>query len=181
MVTFAERSSSILVAERWRRAGSADTPTRLLSERGSGAIRISVVWSWVIAAAVVVQVFLAGLYVFGSASIEAHVLNGSFLLFATLLGGIVALVARVPGRVAGAHWGLFGLVVVQVILIEVGTAAGVPEIKAFHVVNALAIFGLSSVLALRSRASFAAPERAAPGAGASAGAGAGAIPRAAAR
>jgi hypothetical protein len=147
--------------------------------------RISVVWSWVIAAAVIVQVFLAGLYVFGSASIEAHVLNGSFLLFATLLGGIFALVARVPGRVAGAHWGLFGLVVLQVVLIEVGNSAGVPEIKAFHVVNALAIFGLSSMLALRSRASFAAPERAASVAGASAGAsasaGAGATSRAAAR
>jgi len=139
--------------------------------------RIYVVWSWVIAAAVVVQVFLAGLYVFGSASIEAHVINGSFLLFATLLGGIFALVARVPGRVAGSQWGLFGLVVLQVILIEVGNSSGVPVIKAFHVVNALAIFSLSSVLALRSRAYFAAPERAASGAGT----GVGAIPRAAAR
>jgi Family of unknown function (DUF6220) len=143
--------------------------------------RIYVVWSWVIAAAVVVQVFLAGLYVFGSASIEAHVINGSFLLFATLLGGIFALVARVPGRVAGSHWGLFGLVVLQVVLIEVGNSSGVPVIKAFHAVNALAIFGLSSVLALRSRAYFAAPERAASLAGAGASAGAGAIPRAAAR
>jgi hypothetical protein len=132
--------------------------------------RIYVVWSWVIAAAVVVQVFLAGLYVFGSASIEAHVINGSFLLFATLLGGIFALVARVPGRVAGSHWGLFGLVVLQVVLIEVGNSSGVPVIKAFHVVNALAIFGLSSVLALRSRAYFVAPERAASGAGAGVGA-----------
>jgi uncharacterized membrane protein len=143
--------------------------------------RSSVVWSWVIAAAVVVQVFLAGLYVFGSASIEAHVINGSFLLFATLLGGIFALIARVPARVAGAQWGLFGLVVLQVVLIEVGTAAGVPGLKAFHVVNALAVFGLSSVLALRSRVSFAATERAASGAGDSAGAGAGATSRAAAR
>lgn len=136
--------------------------------------RIYVVWSWLIAVAVVVQVFLAGLYVFGSASIEAHGINGSFLLFATLLGGIFALVARMPGRVAGASWALFGLVVVQVVLIEVGTSAGVPMIKAFHPVNALAIFALSGMLALRSRAYIAAPKRGthseplAPGAGAAA-------------
>jgi Family of unknown function (DUF6220) len=138
--------------------------------------RIYVVWSWVIAAAVVVQIFLAGLYVFGSTSIEAHVINGSFLLFATLIGGIFALVARIPGRVAGAQWGLFGLVVLQVLLIEVGSSTGVPVIKAFHVVNALAIFGLSSMLARDSRAYFASPERAASVAGA----GAEATPRAAA-
>lgn len=121
--------------------------------------RIYVVWSWVIAAAVVVQVFLAGLYVFGSASIEAHAINGSIVLFATLLGGIFALVARVPGRVAGLSWVLFGLVVLQVLLIEVGNSTGVSDIKAFHVVNALAIFGLSSMLAVRSRAYFVAPAR----------------------
>jgi hypothetical protein len=75
--------------------------------------RTYVVWSWIIAAAVVVQVFLAGLYVFGSTSIEAHIINGSFLLFATLLGGIFALVARTPRRVAGASWVLFCLVVIE--------------------------------------------------------------------
>ena len=47
--------------------------------------RIYAVWLWVIAAAVVVQVFLAGLYVFGANSIVAHEINGSLLLFATLL------------------------------------------------------------------------------------------------
>src|SRR5262249_40387363 len=120
--------------------------------------RSYVVWSWVIAAAVVVQVLLAGLYVFGSASIEAHVINGSVLLFATLLGGIVALVARIPRRVAAANLGLFGLVMLQVVLIEVGNAAGVPVLKAFHVVNALAVFGVSSVLALRSLAYYTAPD-----------------------
>lgn len=142
--------------------------------------RSYVVWSWVIAAAVVVQVFLAGLYVFGSASITAHIVNGSFLLFATLLGGVFAIATRLPGRVAGANWILFGLVVLQVVLIEVGTSAGVPAIKAFHVVNALAIFGLSSVLALRARAYFAAPQRVASGAGVT-GTGTVAAPRAAAR
>lgn len=123
--------------------------------------RIYAGWSWIIAAAVVVQVFLAGLYVFGSASIEAHAINGSILLFATLVGGVLALVARVPGRVAGTSWILFGLIVLQVVLIEVGNAAGLPTLKAFHLVNALAIFGLSGVLAVRSRAYFAAPQRAA--------------------
>lgn len=121
--------------------------------------RTYVVWSWIIAAAVVVQVFLAGLYVFGGASIEAHMLNGSVILFGTLLGGLFALAARMPGRVIGSSWVLFGLVVVQVLLIEVGRSAGMPVIKAFHPVNALVIFGLASVLALQSRAYFTAPQR----------------------
>ena len=72
--------------------------------------RIYAVWNWLIAAAVVAQVFLAGLYVFGVTSIEAHAINGSFLLLATLLGAVFALAARVPGRVAGSSWALFGLV-----------------------------------------------------------------------
>src|SRR5215467_13666290 len=97
--------------------------------------RTYVVWSWVIAAVVVAQVFLAGLYVFGSASIEAHIVTGSFLLFATLFQGIFALAARLPGRFAAATWGLFGLVVLQVVLIEVGSSAGMPALKAFHPVN----------------------------------------------
>ena len=117
--------------------------------------RIYAAWAWIILAAVVVQVFLAGLYVFGISSIEAHAINGTFVLFATLLGGIVALVARVPGRVAGWSWGLFGLVILQVLLIEVGNSAGVPLIKAFHVVNAFAVFALAGVLARQASAYFA--------------------------
>src|SRR5581483_1407269 len=73
------------------------------------------------------------------------------------------------GRVAGTSWILFGLIVLQVVLIEVGNAAGLPTLKAFHLVNALAIFGLSGVLAVRSRAYFAAPQRAATIAGTVAG------------
>lgn len=115
--------------------------------------------NWVIAAAVVVQVFLAGLYVFGSASIEAHIINGSFLLFATLLGDIFAFVARMPRRVAGTNWARFCLVVMQVALTEAGTWAGVPVLKAFHPVNALVNFALSGMLAVRSRVFIKEPKR----------------------
>ena len=118
--------------------------------------RIYAAWSWVIVAAVVVQFFLAGLYVFGASSIEAHIINGSFLLFATLLGAIFALVARTPRRIAGSSWALFGLVVVQMLLIEIGSSTGLHVIEAFHVVNALLVFTLAGMLALRANAYFAA-------------------------
>lgn len=121
--------------------------------------RVFGVWCWVIAVAVVAQVYLAGLYVFGGSSIEAHIVVGSFLLFATLLGGIFALIARMPGRVAVTSWALFGLVVVQVALIEVGNAAGIPLLKALHPVNALAIFAVSGMLAWRSRGNIVASRR----------------------
>ena len=123
--------------------------------------RLYVGWSWVIVAAVVVQFYLAGLYVFGSVSIEAHEINGGFIFFAALLGGIFALVAQAPWRTAGLNWGLLGLVALQVALIRVGSATGMPVITAFHVVNALAIFGLSTLLAVRSRTYVAASVRAA--------------------
>lgn len=123
--------------------------------------RVYVVWAWIIAVAVVVQVFLAGMYVFGISSIAAHAINGSFLLLATLLGGIFALIARVPGRDIGMSWALFGLVILQVVLIEVGNLPGLQILKAFHPVNALVIFGIASMLVVRSRAYFAAPARAA--------------------
>jgi hypothetical protein len=115
--------------------------------------RIFVVWCWLIAADVIFQVLLAGLFIFHVSSSEAHISNGYLLFLATLLGGIFALLARVPGRVVGASWALFGLVVLQISLVD----SGVPVLRALHPVNALAIFAISGLLAVRSRAYFAAP------------------------
>jgi hypothetical protein len=114
--------------------------------------RIFVFWCWLIAADVVFQVLLAGLFIFGVSSKDAHVANGYLLFLATLLGGIFALLARVPGRVIGASWALFGLVVVQISLVD----SGIPVLRALHPVNALAIFAVAGLLAVRSRAYFAA-------------------------
>ncbi len=113
-------------------------------------------WSWVILAAVVVQFFLAGMGVFVTgADFAIHATFGAVIMLATLLGAIFALAARVPWRTTGLNALLFVLILLQAVLIEVGRGTGVHVIAAFHVVNALVIFALAGLLALRANAYFA--------------------------
>lgn len=120
--------------------------------------RIYATWSWVILAAVVVQFFLAGMGVFVSGEdFGIHAVFGSIIMLATLLGAIFALAARLPWRTTGQNTLLFVLILLQAVLIEVARGSGIHVIAAFHVINALAIFALAGLLALRANAYFAAP------------------------
>jgi Family of unknown function (DUF6220) len=111
------------------------------------------------AVAVVVQIFLAGLGIFGALpeegesvtserfddKFEPHSALGFFLLLGSLLLLILILIAWTGPRSIGATFGLFALVVVQMILAWTGEDA--PGIAALHPVNALVILGLSGFLA----------------------------------
>jgi hypothetical protein len=109
-----------------------------------------VVFSWLVLAAVVVQFFLAGLGVFGGpGGFQAHVLLGYSLLFIMLLALVLAFAARLPWRTIGLTALLPVLVVLQSVFISIWHA-GLPVVAALHVVNALAIFTLTGLLALRS-------------------------------
>jgi hypothetical protein len=110
-----------------------------------------VVFAWLILAAVVVQFFLAGLGVFGgTGGFQAHIALGYSLLFVMLIGLLLAFAARLPWRTIGLTALLPVLVFLQSVFISVWHA-GLPDVAALHVVNALAIFSLSGFLALRSR------------------------------
>lgn len=96
---------------------------------------------------VVAQLFLAGLGVFGATTYDAHraVGFGLGLLSIVLLG--LAFGAKMPRPLTGLALLLLLLNVAQVVLIQID----VEEIKALHVVNALAIAFVANMLVHRSR------------------------------
>jgi magnesium-transporting ATPase (P-type) len=110
-------------------------------------------------AAVVVQIFFAGLGIFSALpeegesvssesfedEFELHSALGFFLLLASLLLLILILIAWTGPRSIGATFGLFVLVIVQMVLAWTGEDA--PGVAALHPVNALLILGLSAFLA----------------------------------
>jgi hypothetical protein len=97
---------------------------------------------------VVVQFFLAGLYVFGGSSIESHRVLGFILAAGALLLLILAVVGRLPRRTAVLTVLLLGLSVLQSVLVNVD----IDEVAALHPVNALIIAFVAFGLMQRSRA-----------------------------
>lgn len=106
-----------------------------------------VVFAWLFVAAVAVQFFFAGLFIFKAGSEDFHATLGFSLFFAAILYTLFAFAARLPWRAAGLTALLIALVFLQPTL----AFAPVPLLRAFHPVNALLIFTLAISLALRSR------------------------------
>jgi hypothetical protein len=107
--------------------------------------------AWLFLACVVVQVFLAGLGVFGGAqNFSLHRQFGYLFGWLTLVLLLLALVGRL-----GRRW--IGLTVLLLVLfalqsVFVALRGVMPEAAALHPVNALAIFAVSLHVASRSRA-----------------------------
>jgi hypothetical protein len=97
---------------------------------------------------VIVQVFLAGVGLFGAGSMSLHMEFGWSLPVLPLAILAVAWPARADRRSVLAAAGLLVLVIVQVSLPGLRTAA--PVLAAFHPVNALLVFGVALVVARRS-------------------------------
>jgi hypothetical protein len=97
---------------------------------------------------VVVQFFLAGLYVFGGTSIESHRVLGFILAAAALLLVILALIGRLPRKTVLLTVLLLGLSVLQSVLVNVD----IEDVAALHPVNALLVAFVAYVLMQRSRA-----------------------------
>jgi hypothetical protein len=116
------------------------------------------VWSWVLFAAIVVQVGLAGYGAFDAAGnledegstlaedvfhdgFAAHIAIGYLLVLAGLVFLLIGLVAGIGRWRLGMHGTLFGLLILQVLLAWFGFAS--PVIGFFHPVNALVLVALS--------------------------------------
>jgi Family of unknown function (DUF6220) len=96
---------------------------------------------------VVAQFFLAGLGVFGTTSYDAHRALGFILgLLAVVLLGL-AVGAKLPRPLSGLALLLVLLNILQIVLIQID----IGEIRALHLVNALAIALVANMLAQRSR------------------------------
>ena len=112
----------------------------------SVARSVHLAMAWLLVAGLVVQVFLAGLGVFrGPASFATHRDFGyvlEALPFFLLILGLVARLGRRPALLAA---GIFGLFLLQSILVVLRTNA--PELAALHPVNGFLITFLAIVLA----------------------------------
>src|SRR3954469_20794179 len=93
------------------------------------------------ALAVVVQVFLAGLGIFGASSFDAHESFGFTLHAILVLLVILAIAGPRTGRDIGMAVGLLVLVSIQIAL--VGSRDSAPGLAALHPVLALAAMGLA--------------------------------------
>jgi hypothetical protein len=119
-------------------------------------------WSWVLLAAIVVQVGLAGYGAFYAAGklddegstidedvfmdgFGAHVALGYLILLAGLVFLVIGLIAGIGRWRLGMHGLIFGLLILQVLLAWFGFEA--PVIGFFHPVNALVLFFLSGWVA----------------------------------
>jgi hypothetical protein len=127
-----------------------------------GAAAIYKVLIALFAAAVVVQIFLAGLGIFDAIpdegesvssdtwedKIEAHAAVGWFLFLGSLLLLIIILIAWTGPRSIGATFGLALLTFIQQILGAAGQDA--PGVGAFHPINGVLILALALFLTWRA-------------------------------
>lgn len=105
--------------------------------------------AWLFVAAVIVQVFLAGLGVFaGAANWRTHVRFGWGIAWLPLILILLALVGRLPGAVGRWLALLFVVYAVQTML--PGFRRDTPVVAALHPVNALAVFGIALIHARRA-------------------------------
>ena len=100
------------------------------------------------AVAVVVQVFLAGLGIFGATSFDAHKSFGGILHAITALLVILAIAGPRTGRAVGMAVALLVLVTIQIAL--VGDRGSAPGLAALHPVLALAAIGLAVHMSLHA-------------------------------
>jgi hypothetical protein len=94
-----------------------------------------------IAVAIVVQVFLSGVGVFGANSFDAHESFGWMIHSAAILLFILALIGPRTRRAIGMSFGLLVLMTIQIEL--VGARDDEPYVAAFHPVLALFVLGLA--------------------------------------
>jgi hypothetical protein len=95
-----------------------------------------------IALCIVVQVFLAGLGIFGAESFESHESFGWLIHTAAILLFILALIGPRSGRAIGMSFGLLALMTVQILMVELRDDE--PYAAALHPVLALFVLGLAA-------------------------------------
>jgi hypothetical protein len=120
------------------------------------ARRAFVVGTWMVVAAVLVQILLAGLGVFDHPGFfywHANV-NGAVVFFLPLLVVLIGWYGRVPGRLLLLTAAVPGLVIVQSLLLlpyHMSSLAALRPLSALHVLNALLIFWVAVQAVERSR------------------------------
>ena len=112
-----------------------------------GLARIYQIIAWLITVGVLLQFFLAGLGVFGAMDFGPHVMLGLLLSLLSLILLILAAAGRLGGSAIKFAAVLFGLMIVQMLLVRLGAISRV--ISALHPVNAVAILFVAHEVARR--------------------------------
>lgn len=98
---------------------------------------------------VMLQIFFAGLGVFGVSTFLPHMTLGSVVILASFALPIIAWRAHLQPSITHHSWLLAGLMILQLLLIEVGR--GVHIVAALHPVNAMLLVLLTYSLTRRQR------------------------------
>jgi hypothetical protein len=113
-------------------------------------LRVQQVLALAVLAGLLLQFYLAGMALFGAASFEFHRTLGYLLAIPILLILVLALAGGLGRRLIGLSALLVVLTIVQIMLPSFRSV--VPLISALHVINALALMGVSSTIARQARA-----------------------------
>lgn len=117
--------------------------------RGVRSAYTVVAWGYFFA--ILVQVFLAGMFVFGNSAFrEIHVEFGYFLFLPPIVLVVLVLLAKVPRSMLAITLLVFGVYFLQSSLPTFQGSA--PTVAALHAANALVLFWITGFAALRSRA-----------------------------
>ena len=109
--------------------------------------RVAQIWlTWVFLVALAVEFFFAGAGAFDAASWELHEGYGYFLVVASVVLLVVAGVARRLIRLSAA---LVVVMVVQLVLANLGDDT--EWLGAVHGLNALVVFGVATMIAVRAQ------------------------------
>ena len=112
----------------------------------SGATTAYYALALVIAAGVVVQIFLAGLGIFGAESFDAHEGFGWLLHTAAIVVFLLALLGPRTGRAIGLSFGLLVLMTIQIMLVN--ARDDTPYLAALHPTLALFVLGLALLIGM---------------------------------
>ena len=121
-----------------------------------GARTTFAVIAWLYVGVITLQVFFAGLGLFGTGGMELHMGFGYLIPLVVLAVPIAALAARPGARTTWLSGGLLVLTWVQVTLPY--ARDDLPAVAALHPVNALLIFWLALTIARRATALARAPQ-----------------------
>lgn len=117
--------------------------------------RVFPVVAWAYLAAIGLQIFFAGMYVFvGAEKLELHRTFAHAFVLLSVLMIAAAFIGRVDGRSKRLTFALLGLLTLQGMLVHVGQWFGLWTISALHPVNALVLAYTSLTLARHAATSW---------------------------
>jgi hypothetical protein len=129
--------------------------------RGLQYVYLLVAWAFVLGIAA--QVYIAGMFIFSSASwLEVHSALGWTLITSTLLLPVLAALGRFPGSLILLNVALIVLAIAQESLVTFLRRLHLPALEALHPLNALIIFLVAMMAAYRATRWVAASRRLEP-------------------